>query len=1235
MTKIEKSIPIKLGKKEVCMDKNKCLFYMELFLVIGILLVGWPLKAAYFQVSTVEDNVPGSLRMAVTTANTNGEDDTLYLPAGVYVLSGTPDEDGNTGGDLDIDTPGKISITGAGKDITFIDGNYIDRVMDILKGSVSITEVTIRKGRAPAGAKGNYPNVSHHGRHGGGILIHNTSTLELNGCIICSNFSGNGGSYAIPGPETPNDGTPAGNGGGICNKGTLILDDCIITFNTTGHGGWYSECVAPGACEYYNYPAGDGCGIYNEGILIAWKSSITSNPTDRVTMPRVASKGGNGGGLYNTGQGKASLYECTISGNLAGSGNYSENLQSNSIEAGQGGGIFNSGELTLTQCLINDNMSGSGDYYYGEGCLNGGDGSGIYNAGSLSLINSTISNNFTGWGGHSCEYPFIPDPGRGAIYNAKTTSLTNCTVCFNSNGGGIYNAEGTVTIKNTLTAGNHGDEQTVDLDAVGNLSSKGYNLIENTDGCTIIGDTTGNITGVDANLGALSDNGGATQTHALLPGSPTLDAGSSRGTKTDQRGYNRPMDLPGITNADDGSDIGAYESSTLLIISGRVTEGVNNLEGVTLYFSNNGGSTTTDKDGQYIHPVNTGWSGTVTPSKTDYHFTPPLRTYSNVKSSFTFQDYTAVPDPVWVKIENPKPGAVVSGIVEIQASAVSGTNNEPGRGVSFYIDNEGLQHVYAPYEVNWDSKKVPNGVHTIKATAENAANQSASDEISIIVDNKPSILLSRQNFYFGMDKKGNRTGPQRVLIRNSGAGVLNWTAAADRSWLDINPGSGKGNRSVELSINSTGTGLAGGTHTCKVTFTDPAAIDSPQEITVTLKVYQKSLIPFGEFSTPLDGSTVNSSIPVTGWVVDDMQVISVKIYRDAVHGEGSAPVYIGDAVFVEGARPDVEQAYPGYPFNYQAGWGYMMLTNFLPNGGNGTFTLRAIATDVEGHQVSLGTKTIICDNAHAVKPFGAIDTPIQGGSASGSAYFNWGWALTPLPNTIPKDGSTIRVWVDGVSLGSPVYNLYRKDIATLFPGYNNSSGAVAYYLLDTLHYEDGLHTIAWSVKDSAGNQDGIGSRYFNVMNTAQYSGTAMIDTLGTFGVEPGIDYLVEAPADFSSPVYIRKDYPVNRPFQRVFPGDCGDIVIEIKETQRLEIHLQEIAGPAEDKESTGWGNWRGYLASGNELKKLPVGTTFDMSRGIFYWQPGPGFIGEYRFVFFQRGQEGEINKRNVVIKILP
>ena len=82
-----------------------------------------------------------------------------------------------------------------------------------------------------------------------------------------------------------------------------------------------------------------------------------------------------------------------------------------------------------------------------------------------------------------------------------------------------------------------------------------------------------------------------------------------------------------------------------------------------------------------------------------------------------------------------------------------------------------------------------------------------------------------------------------------------------------------------------------------------------------------------------------------------------------------------------------------------------------------------------------------CANASATKPFGAIDTPTQGGLASGAGFVNFGWALTPQPKMIPLNGSTITVLVDGAPLGPVDYNHERPDIETLFPGFQNTAGA--------------------------------------------------------------------------------------------------------------------------------------------------------------------------------------------------
>ena len=242
--------------------------------------------------------------------------------------------------------------------------------------------------------------------------------------------------------------------------------------------------------------------------------------------------------------------------------------------------------------------------------------------------------------------------------------------------------------------------------------------------------------------------------------------------------------------------------------------------------------------------------------------------------------------------------------------------------------------------------------------------------------------------------------------------------------------------------------------------------------------------PFGSFDTPAEGATVAGEVPVTGWVLDDTGVGPVQIYRSALPGEPALPgglVLLGSATYVEGARPDVAALYPQFPSNTRAGWGYMLLSNMLPNGGNGVFTLTAIAQDTLGNRTTLGQRTVTAANSSSPRPFGTIDTPAQGETVSG-VIDNFGWALTPQPSAIPTDGSTIVVYVDGVPVGNPTYNLFRSDIATLFPGYANSNGAVGHFSLDTRTLTNGVHILSWVVTDNNGNSQGIGSRYFTVAN---------------------------------------------------------------------------------------------------------------------------------------------------------
>jgi len=253
---------------------------------------------------------------------------------------------------------------------------------------------------------------------------------------------------------------------------------------------------------------------------------------------------------------------------------------------------------------------------------------------------------------------------------------------------------------------------------------------------------------------------------------------------------------------------------------------------------------------------------------------------------------------------------------------------------------------------------------------------------------------------------------------------------------------------------------------------------------VTANLPGTTAAPFGSFDTPADLQVVTGEVGITGWAVDDVGVAKVDIYRSPLTGEPTQPnglVFLGTASPVEGARPDVESVHGTIPGSSQAGWGYMLLSNFLPNAGNGVFTIHAIVTDLDGHAASLGTRRIDCRNGAATTPFGTIDTPLQGQTVSGTIV-NFGWALTPLPNTIPADGSTIDVIIDGVPVGHPTYGNPRADIAGLFPGLNNTAGPVGYFYIDTTTLTNGVHTIAWVVRDNSGAATGMGSRFFTVAN---------------------------------------------------------------------------------------------------------------------------------------------------------
>ena len=328
----------------------------------------------------------------------------------------------------------------------------------------------------------------------------------------------------------------------------------------------------------------------------------------------------------------------------------------------------------------------------------------------------------------------------------------------------------------------------------------------------------------------------------------------------------------------------------------------------------------------------------------------------------------------------------------------------------------------------------------------------------------PVMTVDQAPLYFGAVTTGaafvSKTGDQSIRLTQFRAGAVTWTATADQPWLQVTPSSGSGSASLAVSVVSVPglptSGILVGSISVSV---DGAAVlyNNPIVVTLTLIANGTSTAPIGTLDTPAPNvSGVTGAVPFTGWAIDDVGVTRVMICRRAVAGEaptndpncgGALQIFVGFGVFIDGARPDVQAAYPERPMNSRAGWGFMVLTNMLPDvaagqpaGGNGTYEFFAYAQDVEGFVALLGTRLMTCDNAHATKPFGAIDTPAQGGPANGANFMNFGWALTPQRKIIPVNGSTITVLVDGSSVGNVNYNLERSDIESLFPNYQNTAG---------------------------------------------------------------------------------------------------------------------------------------------------------------------------------------------------
>lgn len=384
-------------------------------------------------------------------------------------------------------------------------------------------------------------------------------------------------------------------GGGVVTfacSDTIVVPEIVVTVDTTLDATGQAVALSGGTAnrvlsvsgarlELVNLTVMDGLAALQGGGVFA-DAGATVVLTDTTLSGNAAAW--SGGGLAVAGGATATLARSVVSGNSAryGGGIFADaaatvalagsTVAGNTVDytgaSGYGGGVFawDGAVLTLTDTTVSGNSAaglqpaGGGVYAAGEGtavalrrsALSGnsaryGGGLRTIDGADAILENSTVSGNTaTSWGG-----------GIAITGSATTLALTHSTVSANSavSGGGLFVESAAVTLAGSIVA-----EQAAGADCfdggASTLTSGGHNIDSDVT-CGLIAAT--DQPGTDPRLGPLAANGGPTETHALLGGSPALDripagtGGCGTAVATDQRGTVRPQNGK--------CDSGAYEGS--------------------------------------------------------------------------------------------------------------------------------------------------------------------------------------------------------------------------------------------------------------------------------------------------------------------------------------------------------------------------------------------------------------------------------------------------------------------------------------------------------------------------------------------------------------------------------------------------------------------------------------------------------------------------------------------------
>jgi hypothetical protein len=310
---------------------------------------------------------------------------------------------------------------------------------------------------------------------------------------------------------------------------TLDGNNAILIFNVTNSGNLTLIGLTIAKANNSSF----GGALINNGTLAITNSSFISNTSTQ-----------GGGAIYNV-----------LGGTITSINN--SNFISNTATTTDGGAIRNSGNIgTISSSSFISNTAATG----GGAILNGGALTNIIsttfsaNSSTNSGFGGAINNNYGGTITNLSNSTFAANSATaigGAIVNypGQTMSVSNSTFSGNSapSGGDIY-SYGTLNLSNSLlavgggTGGNCG----------GTITDGGYNL---SDDATCSFSATGSqnsVTNLKLDPSGLKNNGGPTQTIAILAGSAAFNSSTSSCPASDQRGYPRPST---------GCDIGAYQAT--------------------------------------------------------------------------------------------------------------------------------------------------------------------------------------------------------------------------------------------------------------------------------------------------------------------------------------------------------------------------------------------------------------------------------------------------------------------------------------------------------------------------------------------------------------------------------------------------------------------------------------------------------------------------------------------------